>query len=110
MSFFLIFLALKTKYKFIPVARRANKIYGRLTHHWSIKYGVGIREVREAPVIEPIAKTIAPGLMAAPRIHGDPKSAIKKAKAESLFYYRSFIIFIYDYRIFNICCNGYSVN
>ena len=109
MSFFLIFLALKTKYKFIPVARRANKINGSLTHHWSIKYGVGIREVREAPVIEPMAKTIAPGLMAAPRIHGDPKSAVKKLKQSPFFSYRSFIIFIYDYRIFNICRNGYAV-
>ena len=93
MSFFLIFLALKTKYKFIPVARRANKINGSLTHHWSIKYGVGIREGREAPVIEPMAKTIAPGLRAVPRIHGDPKSAIKKAKAEPLFFLSEFYYF-----------------
>ena len=93
MSFFLIFLALKTKYKFIPVARRANKINGSLTHHWSIKYGVGIRDGREAPVIEPMAKTIAPGLRAAPRIHGAPKSAVKKLKQSPFFFLSEFYYF-----------------
>ena len=57
---------MNTKYKFIPVARRANKINGSLTHQWSKKYGVGIREGRKAPVIEPMAKTIALGLRAVP--------------------------------------------
>ena len=93
MSFFLIFLALKTKYKFIPVARRANKINGSLTHHWSIKYGVGIRDGREAPVIEHMAKTIAPGLRSVPRIHGDPKSAIKKLKQSPFFFLSEFYYF-----------------
>ena len=93
MSFFLIFLAWKTKYKFIPVARRANKINGSLTPHWSIKYGVGIREGREAPVIEPMAKTIAPGLRAAPRIHVDPKSAVKKLKQSPFFFLSEFYYF-----------------
>ena len=49
--------------------------------------------MREAPVIEPMAKTIALGLRAVPRIHGDPKSAIKKAKAEPLFFLSEFYYF-----------------
>ena len=93
MSFFLNNLALRTKYKFIPVVRRANKINGSLTHHWSIKYGVGISEGREAPVIEPMAKTIAPGLRAATRTHGDPKSAIKKLKQNPFFFLSEFYYF-----------------
>ena len=92
-EFFPNILALKTKYKFIHVARIANKINVSLTRHWSIKYGVGISEGREAPVIEPMAKTIEPGLRAAPRIHGDPMSAIKKAKAELLFFLSEFYYF-----------------
>ena len=84
---------MKTKYKFIPVARRANKINGSLTHHWSIKYGVGIREGRKAPVIEPMARTIALGLRAAPRIHGDPKSAVKKLKQSPFFFLSEFYNF-----------------
>ena len=92
-EFFPNILALKTKYKFNPVARRANKINGSLTHHWSKKYGVGIREGREAPVIEPMAKTIAPGLRAAPRIHGDPKSAVKKLKQSPFFFLSEFYYF-----------------
>ena len=92
-EFFPNILALKTKYKFVLVARRANKINGSLTHHWSKKYGVGIREGRKAPVIEPMAKTIAPGLRAATRTHGDPKSAIKKLKQNPFFFLSEFYYF-----------------
>ena len=42
-----------------------------------------------------MAKTIAPGLRAAPRIHGDPKSAIKKAKAEPLFFLIGVLLFLF---------------
>ena len=67
-----------------------------------LKYGVWIREGREAPVIEPMAKTISLGRRAVPRIHSAPKSAVKNLKQSPFFSYRNFIIFIYDYRIFNI--------
>ena len=70
---------------------------------------LGIREGREAPVIEPMAKTIAPGLRAATRIHGAPNSAVKKLKQSPFFFLSEFYYFIYDYRIFNICRNRYAV-
>ena len=40
-----------------------------------------------------MAKTIAPGLRSVPRIHGDPKSAIKKAEAEPLFFLVGVLLF-----------------